>query len=556
MYRSSFRSLFLKYTDSVSVPQTIRPSDLVPVPQPLSLSDLQILSPSDPVPVPVPQPLSPSASQTLRPSPSLIPSDPQTQSGSCLSPPGQQRSLLAPSLRSPLSEQRSKRNSVCLFTSAASLCSLEAQMAQKRREMCAVQLLRVSVHERISAAAEDFLLQLEKRPEPAPVPALRALLTERLTAAAEEIVGLLEETVAEYEDRAERSEREICRQRKLLDAVLKPEVRLHRAEVQQLFVTKEDQDPNPPHIKEEEDEVWTNHEEDQIQGLEEAEVTTFTFSPVTVKTEDEDDEEELQFSQAHQGQTETRDSEGRPVPQGDSGQVLGHKASKLFVAEIEVSCEDWEETSEPEKQLQCPKCGKIFATAAILGVHMKTHTGEKLFHCTFCGRSVGPSGNLTDQMHAPLEEKRFLYCACGKRFAWRDGSKSSQLHRTLDGGMKLFGCSVCMKFFSSSSSIRKHLRIHTGEKPFDCSVCGKRFTEKGNLVSHMACHTGEKRFSCNGCNRKFIWRSVFKKHKCVKDTQESVAETRTKGEDCAGSGIRTDLGHSEPGPEFQDYVPR
>ncbi|XP_051246570.1 uncharacterized protein LOC127357960 isoform X2 [Dicentrarchus labrax] len=97
--------------------------------------------------------------------------------------------------------------------------------------MCAtVQLLRVSVHERISAAAEDFLLQAGKGELTAEVPvSLRALLTERLTAAAEEIVGLFEETVAEYEDRVERSEREICRQRRLLDAVLKPQVKLHRA---------------------------------------------------------------------------------------------------------------------------------------------------------------------------------------------------------------------------------------------------------------------------------------------------------------------------------------
>ncbi|XP_034457089.1 uncharacterized protein LOC117771121 isoform X3 [Hippoglossus hippoglossus] len=95
--------------------------------------------------------------------------------------------------------------------------------------MCAVLLLRVSVHERISAAAEDFLLQVEKGEETAHVPVLRALLTERLTAAAEEIVAVFEETVAEYKDRVERSEREICRQRRLLDAVMKPEVRLHRA---------------------------------------------------------------------------------------------------------------------------------------------------------------------------------------------------------------------------------------------------------------------------------------------------------------------------------------
>ena len=71
--------------------------------------------------------------------------------------------------------------------------------------MCDVRLLRVSVHERISAAAEDFLLQVEKGGETAQVPVLRALLTERLTAAADEIVAVFEETMAVYEDRMERS---------------------------------------------------------------------------------------------------------------------------------------------------------------------------------------------------------------------------------------------------------------------------------------------------------------------------------------------------------------
>ncbi|KAG7225305.1 hypothetical protein INR49_007152 [Caranx melampygus] len=146
----------------------------------------------------------------------------------------QQRSLFA--LGASLSSARTVVDAelgFSVYLPAASLCSLGAEIAQKRRKMCAVQLLRVSVHERISAAAEDFLLQVEKGEEAAEVPALRALLTERLTAAAEEIVGLFEETVAEYEDRVERSEREICRQRRLLDAVLKPEVKLHRAELLQ-----------------------------------------------------------------------------------------------------------------------------------------------------------------------------------------------------------------------------------------------------------------------------------------------------------------------------------
>ena len=46
-------------------------------------------------------------------------------------------------------------------------------------------------------------------------------MKQRLTAAAEEIFELFERTIAEYEE-------ELCRQRKLLDAVLQPQVQLHR----------------------------------------------------------------------------------------------------------------------------------------------------------------------------------------------------------------------------------------------------------------------------------------------------------------------------------------
>lgn len=54
------------------------------------------------------------------------------------------------------------------------------------------------------------------------VQTLRAIVTQRLTAAADEIFELFQRTIAEYEE-------EVWRQRKLLDAVFKPELRLHTA---------------------------------------------------------------------------------------------------------------------------------------------------------------------------------------------------------------------------------------------------------------------------------------------------------------------------------------
>ncbi|CAB1418669.1 unnamed protein product [Pleuronectes platessa] len=137
----------------------------------------------------------------------------------------------------------------CLWLSSMVFVPSETQSAE-RRNMSAVQLLRMSVHERISAAAEDFLLQVEEGGGKARVPELRAKLSERLMAAVEQILAGLEKTLLEYEgrvERAEQSEWEICRQRRLLDGVMQPKVWLHRAvcpaDIKQLMVIIEEVPP-------------------------------------------------------------------------------------------------------------------------------------------------------------------------------------------------------------------------------------------------------------------------------------------------------------------------
>ncbi|XP_078146342.1 uncharacterized protein LOC139921417 [Centroberyx gerrardi] len=116
---------------------------------------------------------------------------------------------------------------------------------------------------------------------------LRASVKQRLTAAVEEIFGLFERTIAEYEE-------EIDRQRRLLEDVLKPEIQINKADAPQLLVSEEEvppeqqdwspsldqEDPEPPHIKEEQEELWTSQEGEQLQGPEEADITEFPFTPV------------------------------------------------------------------------------------------------------------------------------------------------------------------------------------------------------------------------------------------------------------------------------------
>ena len=58
---------------------------------------------------------------------------------------------------------------------------------------------------------------------------LLSLVKQRLTAAAEDIFVLFERTIAEYEDELSRSKQENKRHRKLLDAVLQPQLQIHRA---------------------------------------------------------------------------------------------------------------------------------------------------------------------------------------------------------------------------------------------------------------------------------------------------------------------------------------
>ncbi|KAI3358272.1 hypothetical protein L3Q82_003269 [Scortum barcoo] len=114
------------------------------------------------------------------------------------------------------------------------------------------------------------------------------------------------------------------------------------------------EDPEPPHIKEEQEEVWSSQEGEQLQGLEEADISKFPFTPVPVKSED--DEEKPQSSQLHQTHTEQMETGadgedcGGPEParNSDPDQYLQpvSDVKTSDSSETEVSDDDWEETRE------------------------------------------------------------------------------------------------------------------------------------------------------------------------------------------------------------------
>ncbi|KAF7658664.1 hypothetical protein LDENG_00009530 [Lucifuga dentata] len=302
---------------------------------------------------------------------------------------------------------------------------------------------------------------------------LRELVNQRLNAAVEEILGLCERTFAEYQEEFQRSQEE-SQQVKLLNAAFIPGVRLHRADIQQLLVQQErrllvqqerrssldQEEPEPSHVKEEQEELGTRQKGKQLQDLEEADITRFPFTLVPVRSED--DEDKVQSSQLHQSQTEEN-----------------RKAKPLASSSTE-----------------------------------QTETGA---HVEDCG-GPGPSRNLdpgTSTQPAGDEKISDSSESGDGEDDWKDtrephsslnNPKNYDVHDSDVGrktNKKSFSCSECGATFKNMGILRKHMRTHTENKPFSCSVCGKSFTCSAKLNYHMMCHSGAKPFSCSILNKLY-----------------------------------------------------
>ncbi|XP_035859536.1 zinc finger protein 510-like isoform X1 [Sander lucioperca] len=254
---------------------------------------------------------------------------------------------------------------------------------------------------------------------------------------------------------------------------------------------QEDPEP-PPHIKEEQEQLWTSQEGEQLQGLEEADIK-FPFTSVPVKSE-EDDEEKAQSSQLHESQTEeNREAErteadgedcGGPEPARNSDpdsplQPATHdKTSDYSESQTDVSG-DLEETREPQSGLNPLQNNEVAVS------DVECNTGNTSVSSSECAGSFGHK-------------------------------KPLQKHSGVQTGGKPFSCSVCGKRYLLKKTLMTHMRVHSEEKCFTCSVCKASFCKPSSLVRHMRIHTGEKPFSCSVfCDRRFSRLSHVKSHKCV-----------------------------------------
>ncbi|XP_041664332.1 uncharacterized protein LOC121523489 [Cheilinus undulatus] len=136
----------------------------------------------------------------------------------------------------------------------------------------------------------------------------------------------------------------------------------------------------PPHIKEEPEELWSSQEGEHLQEPETADIIKFTFDPVPVKIEK--DEEKPESSQLDQRQTEQMEREADGDNCGGPKEARYFDPERILQPEIEVKTEDsseaetddsadWRETTEHQTGLKWSTAGVVLDCCGGEGAELK-----------------------------------------------------------------------------------------------------------------------------------------------------------------------------------------
>ncbi|XP_078107827.1 uncharacterized protein LOC144518788 [Sander vitreus] len=336
--------------------------------------------------------------------------------------------------------------------------------------------------------------------------------------------------------------------------------------IQERNSSLDQEDPEPPQIKEEQEELCTSQEGEQLvlkqetdtfmltptyEESDHSEGQTLNFSPdddtlsaaeresvanmpvITSVVSEANSDHQLLSHNSHQAESQdqkggthgdsgsTRNAEPEPKKRRRKSRSHSNNVDNTNVSEIHPN------TQTGKKSFICDTCGKDFKCKSALQRHLLVHTGEKPYSCETCGKGFGRSSDLLVHMRTHTGEKPYSCKSCEKDFV----SKAQlEIHLRIHTGEKPYVCKTCGKRFCDGSALKKHMRTHTGEKPYSCKTCGKRFGCSGNMLVHMRTHTGEKPHICKTCSKRFYDASALISHMRT-HTGERPYSCKTCGKD-------------------------
>ncbi|KAI3359310.1 hypothetical protein L3Q82_002622 [Scortum barcoo] len=348
---------------------------------------------------------------------------------------------------------------------------------------------------------------------------LRVLVNERLSAAAEEIFEAVKKTIAGYEEEIQLCRREVRRQRRMLRTAFKPEIN-KVPDQPQLALSVWDEDFPSNQQQERCDQEWSSglDQEDQEPPPPPPERRGARRAPPT-----------NELDQLQSGYQSSKGGGADPLPRARSAEREQAKAeaedgasSSCSPVEHDDSDEEWRgsaaspsDDSDSNHKWKKRK-GPRLPTAPKLH---PTKKAKSRICCKVCGKAFHANVSLVNHMEVHPKD---VCGVCGERF---DTEESFQVH--LKTHVKAEICSVCGKCFGASSSLETHMRIHTGEKPFNCSECGKSFNCRHNMMRHIRIHTGEKPYPCSVCGKCFNDYSTLKRHLLVHVHKKNLEKNNT-----------------------------